>query len=178
MFPHPVAPLILFSFSFPPFPLFFILAELSLFPWSGVPPQGTLSNSTGSRTGSKSFSTELRLLVRGFYDIHFTLRFFTTYVTFLFMFSSTSYVHSKLTFLRLPPCYETIGSKGCDHVVDGVAVGVCDLVVESSRVTLKTPLSLKMDREKHLGIRVEECVHQMFRSCTWYCLPYSYFSRS
>lgn len=73
----------------------------------------------------------------------------------LFVFTATSYTGRTLTVLRLPPCHKAVGSKGCDHVVDGVAVGVCDLVVELPRVTLETLFSLKMDREKHLGIRAE-----------------------
>lgn len=63
----------------------------------------------------------------------------------LFVFMSTSYTDRTLTILRLPPCYKTVGSKGCDHVVDGVAIGVCDLIVELPRITLITLLSLKMD---------------------------------
>lgn len=74
------------------------------------------------------------------------------------------YKDRTLTILRLPPCYETVGSEGCDHVVDGVAVGMCDLIVEFSRVTLKTHFGLQVNREKPSGIRVKECVHQMFWS--------------
>lgn len=56
-----------------------------------------------------------------------------------------TYTDRTLTTLRLPPGNETVGSKSCDHVVDGVAIGVRVHVVKVSRVTVETIVSLKME---------------------------------
>lgn len=59
----------------------------------------------------------------------------------------------ELTVLGLPPGFEAVGSEGCHHILNGVAVGEGDLIVHPSGIAFKTfLLLLTMDRDRDADV--------------------------
>lgn len=58
----------------------------------------------------------------------------------------------ELTVLRLPPGFQAVGSEGCHHILNGVAVGVSELTVHPSGIAFKTLVFLKMDRDRDADV--------------------------
>ncbi len=59
----------------------------------------------------------------------------------------------ELTILGLPPGFEAVGSEGCRHILNGVAVGVSELIVHPPRIAFKTVFCiLTMDRDRDADV--------------------------
>lgn len=59
----------------------------------------------------------------------------------------------ELTVLGLPPGFEAVGSEGCHHILNGVAVGVSELIVHPPRIAFKTVFCLlTMDRDRDTDV--------------------------
>lgn len=59
----------------------------------------------------------------------------------------------ELTVLRLPPGFQAVGSEGCHHILNAVAVGANELIVRPSGIAFKTLLVfLKMDRDRDADV--------------------------
>lgn len=59
----------------------------------------------------------------------------------------------ELTVLGLPPGFEAVGSEGCHHILNGVAVGGGQLIVHPSGIAFKTALLLlTMDRDRDADV--------------------------